>query len=113
LAESFQSTEIITKIQKFVKNIVLIDDKHEYLQLCEGFRGFNEFSVCILDEWPLEAIVNVYKTVDGNEKVHAQIFALANEIFYQNGLSFAPMAIYEKYIEIFSKVYSTKKAVLS
>lgn len=52
-SDGFESVEILTKIKKFVKIIVLLDDKHEYLTVCERFRDFCEFSVCILDEWPI------------------------------------------------------------
>ena len=37
-SEGPESTQIITKVKKYVKNIVLIDDKHEYLKICESFR---------------------------------------------------------------------------
>jgi hypothetical protein len=48
-SDGFESIEILTKIKKFVKIVVLLDDKHEYLTVCERFRDFCEFTVCILD----------------------------------------------------------------
>lgn len=66
LSEGNESNFILKKIRKFVKFVILLNDKYEYFALSNKIRQFTEFSVCLIDEWPIEAILNLYQIPDGN-----------------------------------------------
>ncbi len=44
-----------------MKFVILLNDKYEYFTLSNQIRELAEFSVCIIDEWPIEAILNLYQ----------------------------------------------------
>lgn len=63
--------------------------------------------VCLVEEWPPEALLNIYSVEDSYANLHAEIFISTNKIITANRLPSLPLKIFEKYLRLYSDIYKS------
>lgn len=60
--------------------------------------------VCLVEEWPAEAILNLYTINDPQPAIHANLFTKVNAFLSRQKVSTVPLKVFEKYLKIFYEI---------
>lgn len=67
-------------------------------------EGLN-MPVCYIEEWPPEALLNIYSTEDSYSNMHAEIFVSVNKILSNNNLPPFSLKYFEKYLKLYAEIF--------
>lgn len=69
--------------------------------------------VCYIEEWPPEALLNIYSTEDSYANMHADIFVSVNKILSNNNLPPFSLKYFEKYLKLYTEIFKIENDSIS
>ena len=63
--------------------------------------------VCVIEEWPAEALIGKFNIKDEHPGIHAEIFSMVNRVLTAGHLPRHSLKIFEKYLKFYDSLTTT------
>jgi hypothetical protein len=99
--EDYTEGRLVGRCRDNIQFLFLCDERESHASFCHRRREVLNMPVCLVEEWPTEALLNLYTINDPNPNIHAQLFTRVNTVLAQLKSSTIPLKTFEKYLKVF------------